>query len=86
MSLLSFPLLSAALLALPVLFLLRRPLALLLRLGLRSAAGLVLLALIARLSPLLGPVPGVNPANALVLGVLGIPGLGLLFLLRALLR
>lgn len=66
-------LLSAAVL----LFLLRRPLTRLLRLLLRSAGGLAVLAL---LNPL-GLSVGVNWLNALVLGLLGAPGFGLLLLM-----
>jgi len=62
-----------------LLFLLRRPAALLLRLMGRSALGLAVLALLKRLP---GISLGVNPLNALVLGLLGAPGLGLLLLLQ----
>lgn len=62
----------------PVLLLLRRPLAALGRLSLRWAGGLTLLAV---LQPL-GLSLGVNPINALVLGLLGAPGFALLLLLQ----
>ena len=42
----------------------------------------LLLALIAPLGSAMGVSLGVNLFNALVLGVLGLPGLGLLLLLR----
>ena len=64
-----------------LLLILRRPLAALLRLVLRSSLGLAALAVFARFSPFLGITPGVNLANALVLGLLGLPGFGLLVLL-----
>lgn len=70
--------LPAALAALAGLVLLRRPLAALLRLGVRWAGWLAALAV---LQPL-GLSLGVNPINALVLGVLGAPGLGLLLLVQ----
>lgn len=62
----------------PILLLLRRPLAALMRLSLRWAGGLALLAV---LQPI-GLSLGVNPINALVLGLLGAPGFGLLLLLQ----
>lgn len=68
-----------------LLLLLRRPLRLLFRCLLRGAAGLGLLALCRRLLPLSVFLPGVNWVNALVLGLLGLPGLGLLLLLNRLL-
>lgn len=70
--------LPAGLAAAAALVLLRRPLAALVRLGVRWAGGLAALAV---LQPL-GLSLGVNPINALVLGVLGVPGLGLLLLVQ----
>lgn len=69
--------------ALFALLLLRRPLGALLRLLGRSAAGFCLLALLGRT----GLLPGLGATwfNALVLGVLGAPGFGLLLLVRWLL-
>ncbi len=52
----------------------------------RSALGAGLLALFAPLGKLLGIQLGVNLVNALVLGVLGLPGFGLLMMLNWLLR
>lgn len=69
-------------LILTALFLLRRPLGRLWRLGVRSAGGLALLAAFSRIGPLLGISLGVNWLNALVLGLLGLPGLGLLLMLQ----
>ena len=54
----------------------------LLRLVLRSGAGLVLLAALARFGSALGLGLGVNLTNALVLGLLGAPGFALLCLLH----
>ena len=68
-----------------LLILLRRPLAGLFRLLLRSGVGLALLAVCRSLLPIPSLLPGLNPANALVLGLLGVPGFGLLFLLTWLL-
>ena len=56
----------------------RRPLGWLLKLLARSALGLGFLALWSQS----GLALGVNAFNALTLGLLGLPGLGLLFLFR----
>ena len=68
------------------LLVLLRPLLALLRLALRSSLGLALLALLAPVGPLLGIRLGVNLVNALVLGLLGAPGFGLLLMLQWALR
>jgi inhibitor of the pro-sigma K processing machinery len=68
--------------ALFALLLLRRPLRKLAGLLLRSSAWLALLALLQQAGGILGVRLGVNLANALVLGLLGAPGFGLLLLLR----
>lgn len=52
----------------------------------RSSVGLAVLALFSQVSPLIGVSLGVNPVNALVLGVLGAPGFGLLLMLQWALR
>ena len=59
---------------------------LLARLAVRSSVGLAVLALFSQVSPLIGVSLGVNPINALVLGVLGAPGFGLLLMLQWALR
>ncbi|MBE6972292.1 MAG: transcriptional regulator [Ruminococcaceae bacterium] len=65
------------------LLILRRPLARLWRLFIRSAGGLAALALLSKSGGLLGGIClGVNWLNALVLGLLGLPGFGLLLMLR----
>ena len=64
------------------LLLLRRPLALLIRLLLRSGAGLAALALFSQVGQLIGVSLGVNLVNALVLGLLGVPGFGLLMMMQ----
>ena len=66
--------------------LLRRPAARLLRLALRSSVGLAALALFSQVGRLIGVELGVNLINALVLGVLGAPGFGLLLMLQWALR
>lgn len=65
-----------------VLLLFHRPLLWLLKLLLRSSVGLALLAALETVSPVLGISLGVNPVNALVLGLLGVPGFGLLLMLQ----
>ena len=82
----SIPWLALGLLLLAGLALLRRPLGQLLRLAVRSSVGLAVLALFSQVSPLIGVSLGVNPVNALVLGVLGAPGFGLLLMLQWALR
>ena len=76
----------AGLLLCAALFLLRWPLVQLVRLLLRSSVGLAALALFAQVGQLLGISLGVNLVNALVLGLLGVPGFGLLLMLQWVLR
>ena len=76
----------AGLLLCAALRLLRRALAQLIRLGVRSSVGLAALALFSQVGQLLGVSLGVNLVNALVLGVLGAPGFGLLLMLQWALR
>lgn len=78
--------LAVALLALSVLALLHRPLGRLIRLAARSAVGLAALALFSQVGQFIGVSLGVNLVNALVLGVLGVPGFGLLLMLQWVLR
>ena len=65
-----------------LLLLFHRPLGKLLALLGRSAVGLAVLAAFSKVGPFLGVTLGVNPANALVLGLLGVPGFALLLLLH----
>lgn len=65
-----------------LLFVLRRPLCRLWRLFIRSAGSLAALALLSRVGCMPGICLGVNWLNALVLGLLGLPGFGLLLMLR----
>lgn len=62
--------------------LLRRPLKLALRVVLNSALGLGVLWLLDSTAPVTGLTLGVNWFNALTVGVLGVPGLGLLLLVK----
>ena len=64
----------------------RRPLGVLARLGLRTGAGLGVLWVLSLTGGALGLRLGVNLVNALVLGVLGAPGFGLLLMLTWALR
>lgn len=82
----AIPWMTAGLLVFSVVLLLHRPLGVLLRLILRSTAGLAVLAVLQDLGGILGISLGANLGNALVLGVLGAPGLGLLLMLQWLLR
>ena len=66
--------------------LLRRPLTGLLRLVGRTGLGLCFLTVFAPVGQLLGAGLGVNLFNALVLGILGAPGFGLLLMLHWVLR
>ena len=61
---------------------LHRPIARLLRLIWRSLGGLAALALLRPAVAALGIHVGVNWLNAMVLGLLGVPGFGLLLLLQ----
>ena len=80
------PWLAVALLALSILALLHSPLGRLLRLAARSAVGLAVLALFSQVGQFIGVSLGVNLVNALILGVLGVPGFGLLLMLQWVLR
>ena len=69
-----------------LLILLRKPLGWLGRVAARSGLGLAALWLLRGLGGLLGVELGVNLLNALVLGVLGGPGLALLLMVQWLVR
>ena len=79
---LAVPWLAGLLLVITALLILRRPLRRLGRLGLRSAGGLAALAVLSQVGQLAGVTLGINWVNALVLGVLGVPGFGLLLMLQ----
>lgn len=72
--------LGAAVAAVLIFALLRRPLGALGRLLARSGAGLLFLWLFQGIGDLIGIRLGINLANSLVLGLLGVPGFGLLLL------
>lgn len=76
----------AGLILCAALLLLRRPVAWMLRLVFRSGVGLAVLALFSQIGHLIGVTLGVNLVNALVLGVLGVPGLGLLLMMQWVLK
>lgn len=61
---------------------LRQPIGAILRLAGRTGAGLAFLALFAPVGQFLGAGLGVNLFNALILGILGVPGFGLLMMLN----
>lgn len=73
---------GSGILILAALAVLRRPLLGLGKLGARTALGLGALALFSRAGSLIGVTLGVNLFNALALGLLGVPGFGLLLLLN----
>ena len=76
------PALSYLIFGILALIILRRPLAWVVKLAGRSALSLGFLALWAKSGLLSGLALGVNPFNAVTLGLLGLPGLGLLLLWR----
>ena len=67
-------------LVLAALILLRKPLAFLWRLLFRSGVGLCCLWLFNQVGAIIGIQVGVNLVSALVVGVLGVPGFGLLLM------
>lgn len=83
---LGIPWLAGVALTAIALMILRRPLRWLWRLGMRSAGGLAALAVFHPVGSLLGVTLGVNWANALILGMLGAPGFGLLLMLQWILQ
>lgn len=76
------PWLTVVLFTVLFLVIFRRPLAWVLKLLARAALGLGFLALWSYSGLAAGLSLGVNAFNALTLGVLGVPGLGLLLLLK----
>ena len=78
----ALPWMAGLLLILTALVILRRPLGRLWSVGVRSAGGRAVLAVFSRFGQLLGISLGVNWLNALVLGLLGLPGFGLLLMLQ----
>ena len=82
----SLPWLLGSLALVMALTLLHRPLASLLRLAGRTVLGLSFLTLFAPVGQFFGTCLGVNLFNALILGILGVPGFGLLMMLNWILR
>ena len=78
----TLPWLLVGLVAVAALLLLRQPIQYLARLCLRTLCSLAALAALSPLGPLIGVGLGVNLANALVMGLLGVPGFGLLLMLN----
>ncbi len=78
----ALPWLAGSLGVIVVLAILQRPLSGALRLAGRTGAGLAFLAVFSPIGSAIGAGLGVNLFNALVLGVLGVPGFGLLLMLR----
>ncbi len=63
-------------------WLLRRPIFLLLRLAVKVAGGTLALLFINTFCGAWGIYVGINPLTMLLCGILGIPGIGALFMLR----
>ncbi|MDD5938482.1 MAG: pro-sigmaK processing inhibitor BofA family protein [Clostridiales bacterium] len=82
----TLPWVGGSLALLAVLALLRRPLGGLLRLAFRTGAGYLCLSVLAPVGQFIGAGLGINLFNSLVLGILGVPGLGLLLMLNWVLR
>ena len=82
----ALPWVLGALGVLLVLVVLRRPAKWLLGLAGRTGLGLAVLFALSGVGPSIGVSLGVNLFNALVLGVLGVPGFGLLLMLQWALR
>lgn len=82
----ALPWLAGTLGVIVALAILRRPLRGLVRLAGRTGIGLMFLAVFAPIGQFLGAGLGVNLFNALILGVLGAPGFGLLLMLKWTLR
>ena len=76
------PWLAAGCLIFAALIALRRPLGRLIRLSVRCLGGLAALSLFHPIGQFIGITVGINPVNALVLGILGAPGFGLLLMLQ----
>ena len=78
----ALPWVLTGLVFLSVLLLLKRPICCLGGLAARTGISLAVLFLLQRLGGLAGISLGVNLFNALVMGVLGLPGFGLLLMLN----
>lgn len=76
------PWIAGGLIALIALLALRRPLEWLVRLAARTGVGLGVLMLLSSVGEAIGVHLGVNLFNALVMGLLGAPGFGLLLMMN----
>ncbi len=76
------PYLVGGLILLGLLIFLRKPLRLVFRLAIKTGIGLLALLALSKAGGILGISLGVNLLNSCILGILGIPGFGLLLLLR----
>ncbi len=85
MSMMSTPTAAMILLGLTGLALFHKPIGLLCKLLCRSTIGFVVLLLFNQIGKWVGITLGVNLVNAVILGLLGVPGFGLLLMLRWLL-
>ena len=80
------PGLTAGFILFTIILIFFKPLLSLLRLAVRSSIALLLLTWLQNTGTFLGITLGINLWNALILGLLGIPGLGLLLLIQWLLK
>ena len=78
----ALPWLAGTLGVIVALVILQKPIRGLMRLAGRTGVGLMFLAVFSPIGQLLGAGLGVNLFNALILGVLGAPGFGLLLMLK----
>lgn len=78
----ALPWLAGSLAVVVALALLKRPLSAFCRLVGRTGVGLAFLTVFAPIGQAIGASLGVNLFNAMILGVLGAPGFGLLLMLR----
>ena len=78
----ALPWMTGGLMAVVALAALRRPLEWLLGVLLRTGVGLAALYALGGVGSLVGIRLGVNLVNALILGVLGVPGFGLLLMMN----
>lgn len=78
----NLPLLTLGLILLIAILTLRKAVGWCARLAARTGVGLAALALLSQVGSFLGISLGVNLMNALVLGLLGVPGFGLLLMMN----
>lgn len=71
-----------AILALPLLIILRKPIKIVLKLVLNTVAGFIALFVLNWLGSFIGITMAINWINAVIVGVLGVPGVALILLLQ----